>query len=142
MGPLDGSQRVASVRDQPAAIRVATLTGPLSAALVHELAADSRLVVRISTSPDDLVALVDRNETDAALVFVDETPGWPVSLAERLAARLGGRVPLVIVCDSAADSEVIEQRLEGPSIRVLLRGSLTAGLLADAARAAALHARP
>ena len=75
-------------------------------------------------------------------MFVDETPGWPVSLAERLAARLGGRVPLVIVCDSAADSEVIEQRLEGPSIRVLLRGSLTAGLLADAARAAAAHARP
>ena len=137
MGSLDGNQQTTLVRDQPAAIRLATLAGPRSAALAHELAADPLIIVRALESPDDLVALVDRDGVDVAMMFTDEAPGWPVSQAERLAARLGSRVPLLIVCDSASDGEVIEQRLAGPSVRVMTRSCPTSDILADAVRAAA-----
>ena len=87
-----------------------------------------------------LEALV-RAGHEVALVLTDWGSGWPVTEGERLAARVGGRVPLVIVAAAADDAEVLQQRIGGPTVQIVTDAPLTAVMLADVIRAAVARAR-
>ena len=72
-------------------------------------------------------------------MLTDGGSGWPVTEGERLAARVGGRVPLVIVAAAADDAEVLQQRIGGPTVQIVT--DATAAGLADVIRAMVARAR-
>lgn len=111
--------------------RVVALVGARTNGLVRNLASGHRMSVRLVDTPDELLGLIDASATDVALLSTERMPGWPVSEAEKLAARVGGRVPLIVMVDAADDAEVLEQRIAGRAVQIMLRSSLTGDLLAD-----------
>ena len=121
--------------------RVAVLGGPAAAVLARELSSSGQMGIQLLESPDDLVRVVDAGGAEVALVLTDWGSGWPVTEGERLAARVGGRVPLVIVASAADDAEILRQRIGGPTVDIVTAALLTAATLADVIRAAVARSR-
>ncbi len=136
MGTPSQNGRSYGARPAP---RVAVLGGPTAAALARELSSGGQMGIQLMESPDDLVRLVDAGDAELALVLPDCGSGWPVTEGERLAARVGGRVPLVIVAAAADDAEVLQQRIGGPTVHIVT--GTTAATLADVIRAAVARSR-
>jgi hypothetical protein len=98
--------------------------------LAELLAGADRVSMRSVATLDELARLVEAGAADAAIVDPELGDDWPTDVGRRAAERLHGRVPLVLVCRSARDAAVLEDRVEGYSAVVLLRDRLAASDLA------------
>jgi hypothetical protein len=139
--PEDGGQAQGAADERPV-LRIAALADPGGAAALAGLLEDAAgVVVETVASAGELRALIHSDRPDLALLAVDQTVAWPVTLAEEVAAALRDRVPLLVLCEVAHDAELIERRVAGPGVTVLMRAKLTAGRLVDAARTAVARHR-
>ena len=113
------------------ATRVGILTGGDgslgTAALLLEVAGLATVEARSVT---ELQALVRDSGIAAVVVDPELGDGWAVETAETVAAAIGGRLPVMLLCRHAHDAQVIQQRVAGPAISVLLHEELTAEQLA------------
>lgn len=111
--------------------RVVALAGPAAGRLVRDLESAHGMDIQLAETPDEMVAVVDASGADIAILFTAGLTGWPITEAEGLATRLGGRIPLVVMAEVMDDAEVLEQRIAGPMVHVMTRASLTGDVLAS-----------
>ena len=139
--PEDGRRTHGAANAGPA-LRIAALADRQGAAMIDALLGGAHgFVVEALASTADLRARLAADDPDIALLVVDQTAAWPVTLAEDVAAAARDRVPLLVICAAVHDAELIERRIGGPGVTVLARSWLTADRLIDAARTAASRHR-
>ena len=139
-----GRQASNAIGGQPG-VRVAVLTDKSGALGSSALALDApSLVVNRGASLEELVQLASAGAVDLVLADPGIGDGWPTETAERLVRGLQSTVPLILVCESAADAKLIEARLGRAEVGILLRDHLTPEQLVTAIRGAIVNfqARP
>lgn len=77
------------------------------------------LKVEEAPSVDALLALAKSGSIQAVAVDPELADGWPVDAAERLTAALRAGVPLVVICRSDQDAQIIQQRVARPGVSIL-----------------------
>lgn len=79
-----------------------------------------------ATTVADALGLVDSQGAEAMLLDPELPEGWPSTVAEQIVEGIADRMPVLIACRSAADAQVIGDRLGGHRVWVVQREQLTA----------------
>jgi CheY-like chemotaxis protein len=82
------------------------------------------VVIAVFPTVAELLQLVDSHQVDAVLLDPELPEGWPATVAEQLVEGVNDRVPVLIACRSAADAQVIGDRLAGEWVFVMQRERL------------------
>ena len=144
MEPESTGRQASNARGGKPVVRVAVLTDTSGALGSSALALDARSLLVNRASLAELVQLASAGAVDLVLADPGIGDGWPTDTAERLVRELQSTVPLILVCESAADAKLIEARLGRAEAGILLRDHLTPEQLVTAIRGAIVNfqARP
>ena len=137
--PLDG-RRVPTEAGAEPEFRVVTLVAGQDSGL-GLLAGVDGLTVKTVAVPAEVGRLAREVRADIVVLAPNHTDAWPVSVAEGVAADLAGSVPLLVVFEAPHDGEVLEQRIGGPGVTLIMRAAITTEQLVHAIRDAVARYR-
>ncbi len=145
MDPESPGRQASNATGGQPVVRVALLSDKSGALGSSALALDApSLVANRGSSLAELVQLASAGAVDLVLADPGIGDGWPTDTAERLVRGLQSAVPLILLCESAADAKLIEARLGRGEVSILSREHLTPDQLVTAIRGAIVNfqARP
>jgi hypothetical protein len=98
--------------------------------LAELIAGQADVAVERTTSIEELTALVAGRTLNAILVDPDLPEGWPTSIATEITEKLASTLPVVMVCQSAHELEVIRRAVIGRAVVVARNALDREGLVA------------